>query len=176
MTDVTEPAGSDPGPVGTDVIEPLVSAPDATAPTTIAPVMMTDCYIEIGTTPANLSCLGLSVSIEPELKPIEQTTFCGVVDYPGPVKWHFKCKLAQDFSAGSTDATLSAAIQAYITAGTPCPFRVRPYKSRAVGVTNPMFTGNAIPQAYTYFGGDAGSASEVDIDWIMTAPPAKVTT
>src|SRR5215471_18004229 len=154
--------------------EPLVSPPDVAAPTTIAPVMMTDAYIEIGA--ANLSCLGLSISIEPELKPIEQTTFCGVVDYPGPVKWHFKCKLAQDFSAGSTDATLSAAIQAYITAGTPCPFRVRPYKSRAVGVTNPMFTGNAIPQAYTYFGGDAGSASEVDIDWIMTAPPAKVTT
>jgi|SRR5215471_5375203 len=154
--------------------EPLVSPPDVAAPTTIAPVMMTDAYIEIGA--ANLSCLGLSISLEPENKPIEQTTFCGVVDYPGPVKWHFKAKLAQDFSTGSTNDTLTAALDAYAAAQTPVDFRVRPYKSRAVGVTNPMYTGAAIPQPYTVFGGDAGTASEVEIDWIMTGPPVPVTT
>lgn len=174
MTDVIDPTPDDPTPATTDVVDPQVSPADVQPPATIAPVMMTDAYIELGT--ANLSCLGIEISIEPELKPIEQTTFCGVVDYPGPVKWHFKAKLAQDFSAGSTDATLSAAVAAYQTAGTPVPFRVRPYKSRPVGPTNPMFTGTAIPQPYAYFGGAAGSASEVDVDWIMPSAPQKVTT
>jgi hypothetical protein len=153
---------------------PAVSAADLPEPTSIAPVMMTDAYVEIGT--ANLSCLGIEVSIEPENKPIEQITFCGIVDYPGPTKWHFKAKLAQDFSAGSTNETLQSVLAAYQTAQTACPFRVRPYKSRPVGVTNPFISGNAVPQPYAIFGGAAGSASEVDIDWIMTAPPTQETT
>ena len=33
-----------------------------------------------------------------------------------------------------------------------------------------------IPQPYTLFGGDAGSASEVDLDWIMEDEPDIVTT
>ena len=33
-----------------------------------------------------------------------------------------------------------------------------------------------IPQPYTLFGGTAGSASEVDLDWIMDAEPSIVTT
>jgi hypothetical protein len=168
MTDVMETEGDGPQ------VNPLVSAADVTGPVAIAPVMMTDAYVEIGT--ANLSCLGIEVSIEPELKPIELTTFCGVVDYPGPVKWHFKAKLAQDFSAGSTDATLTAVLAAYKTAQTLCPFRVRARKSAPVGITNPFFTGNMIPQDYTLFGGAAGAASEVDIDWIMAAPPTRATT
>jgi hypothetical protein len=153
---------------------PTVSAADPTPPASIAPVMMTDAYVEIGG--ANLSCLGIEVSIEPENKPIELTTFCGVVDYPGPVKWHFKAKLAQDFSVGSTDATLTAALTAYAAAGTACPFRVRAYKGRAVSATNPSFEGTMIPQAYTLFGGAAGAASEVDVDWILKAPPSRVIT
>jgi hypothetical protein len=153
--------------------EPQVSAPDVAPPSVTAPVIMTDAYIELGA--ANLSCLGESISIEPENKPVEVTTFCGITDYPGPVKWHLKAKLVQDFSAGSVDATLQAALQAYQTAGTLMPFRVRPYKSRPVGATNPMITGNAIPQPYAIFGGDAGTVSEVDIDWILSAPPARAT-
>jgi hypothetical protein len=163
-----------PTPPPPDAPEPHVTAPDVAPPATIAPVMMTDAYVEIGA--ANLSCLGLSVSIEPENKPIEQVTFCGVVDYPGPVKWHLKLTLAQDFSAGSTDETLQTVLDAYKTSGAACPFRVRPYKSRAVSTTNPNITGNAIPQDYAIFGGDAGAASEVDIDWILTAPPGRETT
>ena len=151
-----------------------VSAADLPGPATTAPVMMVDAYVEIGG--ANLSCLGIEVSIEPENKPIELTTFCGVKDYPGPTKCHLKAKLAQDFTTGSTDATLYAALQAYASASTLCPFRVRPYKSRPVGATNPSFEGSVIPQPYTLFGGAAGSASEVDIDWILNAPPTKVIT
>jgi hypothetical protein len=142
------------------------------APPDAVPVMMTDAYVEIGG--ANLSCLGLEVSIEPENKPIEQTTFCGVQDYPGPIKWHFKAKLAQSFSVGATDETLTAALDAYAADGSPCPFRVRARKSAPVDATNPSFEGSVIPQAYTIFGGAAGAASEVDIDWICSAPPTRV--
>jgi hypothetical protein len=144
------------------------------APPQASSVMMTDAYVELGG--ANLSCLGLSISIEPENKPIEQVTFCGVHDYPGPVKWHLKAKLAQSFDPGATDATLTAALDDYDQSGATMPFKVRPYKSRPVSATNPSIEGDAIPQPYTIFGGDAGTASEVDIDWILTDPPARVTT
>jgi hypothetical protein len=144
---------------------------DVAPPVTETPVMMTDAYVEIGA--ANLSCLGMEVSIEPENKPIELTTFCGVKDYPGPTKWHFKAKLAQAFDVGATDATLSAALDAYASASTPCPFKVRPFKTRPIGPTNPSFEGAMIPQPYALFGGAAGAASEVDIDWILNAPPTK---
>lgn len=154
--------------------EPAVSAADPAPPVAISPVIMTDAYVQIGT--ANLSCLGLEVHVEPENKPVEVTTFCGVTDYPGPTKWHFKAKLAQDFSTGSTHATLLAALSAYATAGTPVGIRTRAYKSRVVSVTNPSFEGNVIPQPYEYFGGTAGSASEVDLDWIFLAAPTIVTT
>jgi hypothetical protein len=143
---------------------------DPTPPDAV-PVMMTDAYVEIGA--ANLSCLGLEVSLEPELKPIEQVTFCGVQDFPGPNKWHFKAKLAQSFSVGATDETLTAALDAYATDGSPCPFRVRATK-QPVSATNPSFEGLMVPQEYTIFGGTAGSASEVDIDWICKAKPTRV--
>jgi hypothetical protein len=146
-----------------------VDPPEATG----TPVVMTDAYVQIDT--ANLSCFGMEVSIEPENKPVEIITFCGVQDFPGPTKWHLKCKFVQSFATGSVDATLSAALSAYTSAGTPATFRVRPYKSQAVGPTNPSYEGSAIPQPYIVFGGAAGAASEVDIDWILTAPPSKVT-
>lgn len=150
-----------------------VALADPVAPDAI-PVMMTDAYVEIGT--ANLSCLGLEVSIEPENKPIELQTFCGVTDWPGPVKWHFKAKLAQSFSAGATDETLQGALDAYAADGTVCPFKVRAYKSRPVATDNPSFEGTMVPQPYTLFGGAAGAASEIDIDWILDSPPSRVTT
>jgi hypothetical protein len=148
-----------------------MSLPPDPTPPVATPVMMTDTYVEIAG--ANLKCLAESVSIEPENKPIEVTTFCGIQDYPGPVKWHFKAKLLQSFDTGATDDTLYGALQAYATDGTAVDFKVRPYAGRAIGPTNPQFEGEMIPQPYTLFGGDAGTASEVDIDWIMTAEPTK---
>lgn len=145
---------------------------DPVAPTA-NPVMMTDTYIEVGS--ANLKCLAEEVSIEAENKPIEVISFCGVQDYPGPVKWHFKAKFVQAFDPGATDATLNAALLAYQSGGTPCAFKVRPYASRVVSTTNPQFSGLMIPQPYTIFGGVAGAASEVDIDWILTGPPTRST-
>lgn len=134
-------------------------------------VMMTDTYVEVND--INLKCLAESVTLEPENKPIEVTTFCGVQDFPGPVKWHFKAKFVQSFGDGGTDDALNTALDAYNSAGTACPFKVRPFATRAIGPTNPSFEGTMIPQPYTIFGGDAGTASEVDLDWIMEAPPTR---
>jgi len=152
-----------------DEVNPLADP----VPPTATPVMMTDTYVEANG--SNLKCLCEEVSLEAENKPIEVITFCGVQDYPGPVKWHFKAKFVQAFDAGATDATLSTALTNYQTSGTPMPFKVRPYASRVVSATNPQYSGFAIPQPYTVFGGAAGAASEVDIDWIMTAPPTQTT-
>jgi hypothetical protein len=153
-----------------DEINPLADP----APPTAAPVMMTDTYVELNG--ANLKCLCEEVTLEAENKPIEVITFCGVTDYPGPVKYHFKAKFVQAFDPGATDATLSTALANYQSSSTPMPFKVRPYASRPVSATNPQYSGFAIPQPYTVFGGAAGAASEVDIDWIMTGVWTKTTT
>lgn len=143
------------------------------APSNAQPLMMTDTYVEING--ANLKCLSLSVSLEVDNNPITQTTFCGVQEYPGPAKYHFVAKLAQSFDPGGTDATLSAAVSAYATSGTLTTFKVRPYGSRPVAANNPEYSGFLIPLPYNVFGGDAGNASEVDIDWTATGPWTKNT-
>jgi hypothetical protein len=146
------------------------AAGDATAPTA-TPLIMTDAYVEING--VNLRCLNTHIEINPELKPVDVTTQCGVTSYPGPTKWHFVGKFAQSFDPGATDATLYAAVQAYQTSQTLATFKVRPYSSKVASTTNPEFAGLMVPQPYRYIGGDAGALSEVDIDWIMTGPPSK---
>ena len=144
------------------------------APPVATPVMMTDAYVEING--ANLSCLTLEVSLTAENKPIEVITFCGVQEYPGPTKYHLICKFLQSFDTGATDDTLQAALAQWATAQTPMDFKIRPYKSRATSPTNPEFTGSVVPYPYNEFGGAAGTASEVDIDWILLDAPARTTT
>jgi hypothetical protein len=143
------------------------------APSNAQPLMMTDTYVEVNG--ANLKCLSLSVSLEVDNNPITQTTFCGVQEYPGPSKYHFVAKFAQSFDPGGTDATLSAAVTAYALAGTLAAFKVRPYGSRPVAANNPEYSGFLIPLPYNVFGGDAGNASEVDIDWTASGPWTKST-
>jgi hypothetical protein len=147
--------------------------PDPVAPAA-QPVMMTDTYVEIGG--ANLRCLATNVSVEPELSPITLTTFCGVKDYPGPVKWHFKVTLAQSFDVGATDEILAKALADYQADGTLADFKVRAYTARPISATNPSIEGHAIPQEYVIFGGDAGAASTVEVDWVLDSPPVRVTT
>src|ERR1700729_3459260 len=77
---------------------------------------------------------------------------------------------------GGTDAALSAALEDYDSSGTRCEFKVGPFSARAIAGDNPQFEGDMIPQPYTVFGGDAGNASEVEIDWIMSAAPTRNTT
>ena len=140
-------------------------------PSDATPVMMTDTYVQLGE--ANLKCLCESISLTADNNPITVTTFCGVSEYPGPVKWHMVAKFLQSFGADGTDATLAAAVLAYQTDGTSLAYKVRPVASAPPSTTNPQFEGERIPQEYTVFGGDAGSASEVDIDWTMTGPPTR---
>jgi hypothetical protein len=169
---MTDPKTGHSGGKAGDEVTPLVSPADVVAATG-TPLVMVDAYVEIGT--ANLSCFGIEVSIEPEIKSIDVETFCGITAFPGPVKWHFKAKFAQTFDTGAVDATLQSVLSAYKTAGTLCPFRVRPHSGKAVAANNPFITGNMVPQDYRAFGGAAGAASEVDIDWILTAAPLRVT-
>ena len=136
--------------------------------TNAQPVMMTDTYVEINGT--NLKCLSLEVTLTADNNTITQTTFCGVQEYPGPVKYHLVAKFAQSFDPGGTDSVLNAAVTAYQQAGTLCPFKVRPYASRPVAANNPELAGFLIPLPYSIFGGQAGAASEVDIDWTATGP------
>ena len=147
--------------------------PDPTPPVA-TPVMMTDVYVELGA--ANLRCLCEEVSLTCDPNPITVTTFCGVQEYPGPPKWHMVAKFLQSFDTGATDDILSGAVTAYQTDGTTLPFKVRPRASSVSSPTNPSFEGELIPQPYTIFGGTAGSQSEVDIDWTMTAEPTRNTT
>ena len=138
------------------------------APANAQPLMMTATYVEVNG--VNLTCLTISASLEVDNNPITQTTFCGVQEYPGPAKYHFVGKFAQSFDPGGTDSVLSPAVTAYQQSGTLLPFKVRPYSTRPVSATNPEFAGFLVPLPYTVFGGDAGNASEVDIDWTATGP------
>jgi hypothetical protein len=144
----------------------LVDQPETGA----APVVMTDAYVELNG--VNVKCLTNSVQLTAENSPIEVTSFCGVQEYPGPVKYHLILKLYQSFDQGGTDEVLQAAL----AAGVPMPFKIRPMQGRSdAAPDNPEFSGFVIPQPYDVFGGDAGTASEVDIDWILTAPASRNT-
>lgn len=149
-------------------VEPFFTG-DPVAPTA-TPLILTDGYVEVNG--VNLRCLGLHFEVNPEDKPVDVTTFCGIQEFPGPIKWHFIAKFAQSFDTGATDATLRAAVNNYATTGALTTFKVRGKFSQAISATNPSFSGFVVPKAYRYIGGDAGVLSEVDIDWIMTAPPS----
>ena len=138
------------------------------APANARPVMMTDTYVEVNG--VNLKCLSLSISLEVDNNPITQTTFCGVQEYAGPAKYHFVAKFAQSFDPGGTNEVLQAALANYNASGALTTFKVRPYASNPVAANNPQFSGFLIPMPYNVFGGDAGNASEVDIDWTATGP------
>lgn len=130
------------------------------------PVMMTTTYVELGG--SNLRCLCLSVSLEADNKVIEQTSMCDVQEYQGSVKYHLVLKMAQSFDPGGTNDVLQAALDNYAASGAPMPYKVRPYYNRPVSPSNPEYTGFVRPLPYNAFGGDAGTASEVDLDWTCT--------
>jgi len=145
-----------------------MAAGDPTAPPA-TPLVMTDGYFELNG--VNLRCLTLHFEVNPEDKPVDVTTMCGVTEYPGPIKWHLVAKLAQSFDVGATDATLRAAVNNYNTTGALTTFKCRGRAALVVSNINPQFSGTVVPKVYRYIGGDAGALSEVDIDWIMTGPP-----
>jgi hypothetical protein len=77
----------------------------------------------------------------------------------------------QSFDVGATYDTLEAAYNNYVATGAPVPFKARPYSSRAAAPNNPIVSGLAIPQPFDIMSGDAGAASQIQIDWNLEAPP-----
>jgi hypothetical protein len=146
----------------------LTAAGDAVPPPA-TPLILTDAYFELGG--VNLRCLVKHLEITPENKAQAVTTLCGETDYPGVTKWHLKITFYQSFDAGATFATLNTAYNSYVASGAATPFKARPYASRVAAVNNPVISGLAIPQPFDYLTGDAGTPSEVQIDWNLTAWP-----
>jgi hypothetical protein len=144
------------------------------ADTGAQPVMMTDAYVELGG--VNLKCLTLEISLAADPNPIELTTMCGRREFPGAEKYHFVAKFAQSFDPGGTHEVLSKALADYRATGAKLEYKVRPMQGRGPAAPdNPEFSGQLTPQAYTVFGGTAGAASEVDIDWTADGPPIEDT-
>jgi hypothetical protein len=154
--------GSGPPAVG------LTATGDPTPPVA-QPLVLNDAYFELGG--VNLRCLVQHLEVTPENKPVTVTSFCSETDYPGVTKWHLKVTFYQSFDVGATYATLNAALASYNASGTPVNFKARPYSSRVAAVNNPIISGLAIPQPFDLIGGDAGAASQVQIDWNLTAVP-----
>jgi len=147
----------------------LTATGDPTPPAT-NPLILNDAYFELGG--VNLRCTVKHLEAAfPEVKQVTVTTFCSETDFPGAVKWHLRVTFYQDFTAGSVFATLNAAYQAYQASGTAVNWKARPHASQVASANNPIISGMAIPQPFMQLGGDAGAASEVQIDWNLTGPP-----
>jgi hypothetical protein len=148
----------------------LLATGDPVSPA-VNPLILNNAYGEVNG--VNLRCtLKHLEAVFPENKLVTVTTFCNETDYPGVTKYHFRATFYMDFSPGSVYQTLSAALAAYQTNGTPCPFKARPYASQVSSPTNPQVSGLMIPQPFMVLGGDAGAASECQIDWNLTGPPS----
>ena len=140
------------------------------APPPVAPLILNNAYFELGG--VNLRCTVKHLeACFAENKLVTVTSFCSETDYPGVTKYHLRATFNQDFSAGSVFATLNAAVLAYQANQTPVNFKARPYASTVTSATNPQISGMVIPQPFTFMLGDAGAASEVQIDWNLVNPP-----
>jgi hypothetical protein len=149
-----------------------IEATAAGDPTPVAaqPLILNDAYFEL--TGVNLRCLVQHIEVSPEVKQVTVTSFCAETDYPGTIKWHLRVTFYQSFDVGAVYDTLNAAYQAYVASGTPAAFKARPYSSRVASANNPIISGFAIPQPFDIINGDAGAASQVQIDWNLTQAPA----
>jgi hypothetical protein len=147
----------------------LLATGDPVAPAA-NPLILNNAYFELGG--VNLRCTVKHLeACFPENKVVTVTTFCNETDYPGVTKWHLRCTFHQDFTAGSVFQTLNTAVSNYQANQTPVNFKARPYFSQVASATNPTISGMVIPQPFMQMGGDAGTASEVVIDWNLTGPP-----
>lgn len=149
---------------------PVLTAAGDPTPPVATPLILTDAYFELSGT--NLRCLVNHLEVSPEVKQITVTTLCAETDYPGPVKWHLKITFQTTFDTGAVYDVLNSALTAYNASGTPVPFKARPYSSRVAAANNPIISGLAIPQPFDLISGDAGAASEVQIDWTLSGTPS----
>jgi hypothetical protein len=144
------------------------AAGDPTPPVA-QPLILNDAYFELQG--VNLRCLVQHLEIGPENKPVTVTSFCAETDYPGVTKWHLRVTFYQSFDVGAVYDTLEAAYDAYVNTGVAVPFKARPYASRVPASNNPIISGMAIPQPFEILLGDAGAASQIQIDWNLTGAP-----
>ena len=137
------------------------------------PLILDDCSVKIGTddvaTPVELACVTNHVELTPDVSVTTLDTMCGSIDYPGSTKWALIATFYQSLETGATEDTLSAAVDF----GGPVPFEIIPYKSQPVSAANPMWSGELIPQPYAPINGDAGEASEIEIEWAVLGAPVK---
>lgn len=138
-------------------------------PVPAQPLILSDAYFQVEA--VNLRCLVTHLEVAPEVSQVTITTFCAETDYPGAVKWHLRVTFAQSFDAGAVYDTLAAARAAYAADGTLMAWTARPYASRPPGPGNPVISGEAIPQPFPILVGDAGAASNVEIDWTCPEEP-----
>lgn len=131
------------------------------------PLILTNAGIKIND--VELACLANHIEISPDVSITTLDTFCGSRDYPGNVKWSLVATFYQSFDAGATEEVLSAVV----AAGVPVPFEVIGYRSQPVSDSNPVWTGDVIPQPYSPINGDAGDASTVEIEWSIVGAPTK---
>ena len=140
-------------------------------------LVLDDASIKISTddTAANLkelACVANHVEISPDVSTTSIETMCGSVDYPGIVKWSLVATLYQSFDTDATEDVLSQAL----ASGGPVAFEVMGYKSDPVSADNPSWSGTVIPQEYAPINGDAGEASEVELEWAIVGAPVKSVT
>lgn len=167
LDDVTTGNG-DNGGNGDDDAQVALAAPDPPA-VQASPLILNDAYFELGG--VNLRCLVKHLEVAPENKQVTVTTFCSETDYPGVTKWHLRVTFYQAFDPGATYSTLAAALANFNASGAPVTFKARAYADRPISASNPVIQGLAIPQPFIVIAGDAGAASEVAIDWNLTAAP-----
>jgi hypothetical protein len=164
-----EPDVADTGPPPPPQVTPFFAGDAPAAPS--SPLILNDAYFELSG--INLRCNVKHLECAfPENKLVTITSLCTEYDTLGITKWHLRVTFYQDFSSGGVFATLTAAINNYVNTGTLVPWKARPRSSLAPSATNPTISGLAVPQPIPQIFGDAGAASEVQIDWNMPAAPA----
>lgn len=138
------------------------------------PLILTNASLKISTdeTPTNLvelACVTNHIELSPDVNTTTLDTMCGSKDYPGTVKWSLIATLYQSFDVDATEDVLSAAV----AGGIPVAYEVMGYRDDPVSAANPAWSGLAIPQPYSPINGDAGDASEVDLEWSLVGEPTK---
>ena len=139
------------------------------------PLILDDAGLKIGdgATPSEalreLACVTNHLELSPDVAVTTLDTMCGSVDYPGNVKWSLVATLYQSFDPDATEEVLSEAV----ASGGPVGFEIVGRKGDPVSATNPMWSGEAIPQPYAPINGDAGEASTVELEWSVMGEPTK---
>jgi hypothetical protein len=131
------------------------------------PLILTNAGLKIDGN--ELACNLNHIELTPDVSTTTLDTMCGSKDYPGVVKWALIATLYQSFDPDATEEVLSAAVEG----GVPVPFSVIGYRDQPVSATNPEWSGMVIPQPYSPINGDAGDASEVDLEWSCDGEPVK---